>query len=169
MREDKYLALKIFQRLQDETECQLVLTGSQALYYQSVIEYPQSGFKDLDIIARNPTEKDLELFEKLKALVPTYTQVSSYVKSGWDVKYQFILDNVMVDIFIENDPDFCPNLFLKINEIKDPIPLNPFKRIIAAKKRLNRKKDWKLIHQIVKNLTEGYDQFVEKLLSNEKS
>lgn len=166
---DKYLALKIFQRLQDETECQLILTGSQALYYQSMIDYPQKGLKDLDIIARNPTEKDLVLFKQLQALAPTYTQINSYVKGKWEVKFQFALDSVMVDIFIESDPDFAPNLFLKINEIKDPIPLNPFKRIIAAKKRLNRKKDWKLIHQIVKNLTEGYDQFVEKLLSNEKS
>jgi hypothetical protein len=108
---------------------QFYVTGSTALAYHGLIEL--SSAVDLDIILVNPTEAAKELLSRLQNDAPATTKPSAKA----EVNYIFMHDGVKIDIFIQSE---------KVDGLLSHkgIDFSSIKHIIAAKKRINRLKDW---------------------------
>lgn len=107
---------------------QFLLTGSSALLHYGLVKEGQPG--DIDIILINPTDAAREILNRLQEANPANTKPSSDT-----VAYIFKHENVKVDVFFETVKVQRPLTF-------DGIELNPINRIVAAKKKANRPKDW---------------------------
>jgi len=108
---------------------QFYVTGSTALAYHGLIEL--SSAADLDIILVNPTDAAKELLSRLQNDAPANTKPSGKA----EVNYIFMHDGTKIDIFVQSE---------KVDGLlsHNGIDFSSIKHIVAAKKRINRVKDW---------------------------
>ena len=159
--------LDLFVLLQSEFAGKLVLTGSNAL---SLYGFGRPNSNDLDIIILYPTAKDFErmkAFEKLSPIPQYQNEHCEYLrKAKWEVKAQFLFGGIKVDMFTEypvkeqfylsfeyanRDSDYN----VKPGETIHKIMINDLFRIINAKKRFGRSKDWTKILEMSATITGG--------------
>ena len=108
---------------------QFYVTGSTALAYHGLVEL--NSATDLDIILVNPTEAAKELLSRLQTANPAHTKPGGKA----EVNYIFKHEDVKVDIFVQAE---------KVDGLLscDGIQFSSVKHIVAAKKRINRMKDF---------------------------
>jgi hypothetical protein len=154
--------LDLFLKLEDKLECKAYLAGSAALSLLGAYGAtgPVDQIKDLDMVLSTPTDEDVKFLDMLQSLCPNSKFGSPGV--GWEVKWQFSMDGIAVDIFVNEPGVFSVGSYLQYVHAGKPIMLNTLPNIIAAKKRLNRSKDWKQLNAISKWISDGlnWDNFV---------
>jgi hypothetical protein len=166
-------AIEIFTQIKDKLECKCYLTGSLALsLYGFYLELTNNT--DLDIVIVDPTEGDKKLLQNLQDLSPIsqyQNETCQYLKHRiWEVKYQFMLSNIKVDVFIDEKKLHINEDFIyKWQHCYDcstiNIPLNSIFNILNAKKRMNRRKDWSVIYKISQQIMNGFENYI-KLTDN---
>ena len=127
--------LEIIKHYQTILFCeQFILTGSTALQFHGLVETSS----DVDIILVNPTEECKNLLEKL--------QVKSDFQDIYKgrLAYMFEHDGTKIDIFIETSKLTCPSY--------EGVFINPVNRIIAAKKKSARLKDFAQLRKIASSI-----------------
>jgi hypothetical protein len=107
---------------------QFVVTGSFAMFLHGLID--EKNVSDLDIILVNPTPETKILLNKLQEAQPAKTQPGS-----GEVSAIFMHDNVKIDVFILDKPVTNTLIF-------EGIEVSPVGRIILAKQKYGRMKDW---------------------------
>jgi hypothetical protein len=117
---------------------QFVVTGGYALQRFGLTT--QSN--DIDIILVNPTDKAKNRLERLRRNCPDAT------KDGYDTFATFMHEDIKIDVFLEKN---------KIETLQvDGFEISTVKRIVEAKKKMGRTKDWidlmKLAHSILQKL-----------------
>jgi hypothetical protein len=143
--------LSLFNSIASQLECKVILTGSTAL---KIYGLTNKDNIDLDIIVINPTENDKKLLSGLQTLCPISKyqgEQCKYLKEHkCEVKYQFTLAEINIDVFEENQEQFNNKYCLLVDYIScgiynlkfvKPIMVNPIISIINAKIRFGRKKD----------------------------
>ena len=115
---------------------QLLLTGSSAIKAYGLCD----SAKDLDLIMVNPTEEAKSMAFNLQKAHPIPS-----LPYPFDAAYRFTLDGVNVDLFIE--PSTVPDCVSFHG-----VDLNPIKRIVAAKKQMNRAKDIKQLRKMASRI-----------------
>ena len=117
--------LEIIKHYQTILSCeQFILTGSTALQSHGLVD----SSSDIDIILVNPTEECKSLLEKLQEK----SDFQDVYKGR--LAYKFEHDGVKIDIFIETSKVICPSY--------EGVFINPINRIVAAKKKSARLKDF---------------------------
>lgn len=123
--------LEIIKHYQTIFSCeQMILTGSTALKLHGLVD----SASDIDLILINPSKECEEIIKKLEE---KSNKQNTYKSS---VAYIFEHEGVKIDIFIENSKIECCSY--------DGIFLNPINRIIAAKKKISRIKDFAQLRKI---------------------
>lgn len=108
---------------------QFFVTGSTALAYHGLVGF--DSVSDLDIVLVNPSEGAKELLSRLQTANPANTKPGG--KS--EAKFIFMHEGVKIDIFAENE--------VSIGLLScEGIEFSSIRHIIAAKKRINRMKDF---------------------------
>jgi hypothetical protein len=115
------------------------------------------------MIVVDPSERDKEILKNLQDLSPNMKFADKkfeYLRENvWEVGYQITLGGVDVDVFVEtyqqNVGRATRGTVYKYHDRE--ICLNPIPKIVAAKKRINRSKDWKLLFSIGKLFTDGFN------------
>lgn len=107
---------------------QFVVTGSYAMFLHGLLD--EKSVADLDIILVNPTPETKILLGKLQEAQPAKTQSGS-----GEVSAIFMHDKVKIDVFILDKRIINALSF-------EGIDVSPIGRIITAKQKYNRLKDW---------------------------
>lgn len=130
---------------------QFIVTGSLALSKYGLVEPSKVG--DLDLLLINPTKETKDLLERLQKDNPADT-----LPSGGSVSFIFMHEKTKIDIFFEEKK--IDNLPL-INGVF----FNRIDRIIQAKKKSNRLKDWVQLKKMAKLFYEqsSFDKFIDSL------
>jgi hypothetical protein len=127
--------LEIIKHYQTIFSCdQFILTGSTALKFHGLVD----SASDIDIILVNPTEECKKIIEKLEGK----SNKQNTYKSG--VAYVFEHEGVKIDIFIENTKTTCCSY--------EGVFINPVKRIVKAKKKIARTKDFAQLRKIASSI-----------------
>ena len=135
--------LEIIKHYQTIFSCdQFILTGSTALKFHGLVD----SSSDIDIILVNPTEECKKIIEKLEE---KSNKQNTYKAS---VAYIFEHEGVKIDIFIETAKIDCCSY--------EGVFINPIKRIVEAKKKIARTKDFAQLRKIAMSI------FTEKELMN---
>lgn len=117
--------LDIIKHYQTILACeQFILTGSTALQFHGLVD----SASDIDIILVNPTEECKKIIEKLEE---KSNKQNTYKAS---VAYIFEHEGIKIDIFIETTKTDCCSY--------EGVSINPINRIVAAKKKSARLKDF---------------------------
>ena len=128
-------ALEIIKHYQTIFSCdQFILTGSAALKLHGLVD----SASDIDIILVNPTAECRKIIEKLEE---SSNKRNTYKSS---VAYIFEHEDVKIDIFIESTKVDCCSY--------EGIFINPVKRIIEAKKKQARTKDFAQLRKIAMSI-----------------
>lgn len=154
--------VQIVERLSTIVSCPVVVTGSIALAEFGI--YPSiNDPKDLDVILINPSTNDLLAVDILQKANPANNISCDFRKNMLEVRCQIIINNMPVDIFTEKHPDFDSynnNLYLLSNE---GVKLNRIDRILTAKKRMGRAKDWFQIMEIQDEIMRGSEHLANAM------
>ena len=127
--------LEIIKHYQTILSCeQFILTGSTALQYHGLVETSS----DIDIILVNPTEECKNLLEKLQEK----SDFQNVYKGS--LAYMFKHEDTKIDIFIETSKLTCPSY--------EGVSIYPVNRIIAAKKKIGRLKDFAQLRKIASSI-----------------
>ena len=127
--------LEIIKHYQTIFSCdQFILTGSTALKFHGLVD----SASDIDIILVNPTEECKKIIEKLEE---KSNKQNTYKAS---VAYIFEHEGVKIDIFIENAKTDCCSY--------EGVFINPIKRIVEAKKKIARTKDFAQLRKIASSI-----------------
>lgn len=127
--------LKIIKHYQTILACeQFILTGSTALQFHGLVETSS----DVDIILVNPTDECKKIIEKLKEK----SNMQNTYKAN--VAYIFEHEGVKIDIFIETTKTDCCSY--------EGVFINPIKKIVEAKKKIARIKDFAQLHKIASSI-----------------
>ena len=126
---------------------QFLLTGSSALQLYGLVKDGQPG--DIDIILINPTSEARDILNRLQTANPANTKPSSDT-----VAYIFRHESYKIDVFFETVKVQQPLTF-------DGIELNPLSKIVAAKKKANRPKDWLQLRKMSRTIltVDEFNQF----------
>ena len=128
--------LEIIKHYQTIFSCdQFILTGSIALQFHGVVVNSAS---DIDIILINPSDECKTILEKLQEKSnkkPTY---------GGSVAYMFEYEGVKIDIFIQHEKIDCCSY--------EGVFINPIKKIVEAKKKIARTKDFAQLRKIATSI-----------------
>lgn len=143
---------KIIKHYQTLLTCeQFIVTGSYSLSKHGLV--PISKVADLDILLVNPTSETKALLERLQKDNPANT-----TPSGGSVSFIFMHEKTKIDVFFEDK---------KIDGLlsDDGILFNSVDRIVSAKKKANRIKDWVQLKKISKIFYEQnkFDSFIDSL------
>ena len=129
---------------------QFLLTGSKALSLMGLVDKSKVG--DIDLLLINPSGETKAILERLQAANPAKTTPCS----GGDVAFIFMHNDVKIDVFIE---------YKAVNTVlsADGILLNPVDRIIQAKKKSNRMKDWQQLRSMARNIfkPEEFEKYLD--------
>ena len=127
--------LEIIKHYQTIFTCdQFILTGSTALKFHGLVD----SSSDIDIILINPSKECETILEKLQEKSnkkPTY---------GGSVAYMFEHEGVKIDIFIQNEKIDCCSY--------EGVFINPIKKIVEAKKKIGRTKDFAQLRKIASSI-----------------
>ena len=127
--------LQIIKHYQTIFSCdQFILTGSTALKFHGLVD----SASDIDIILINPSEDCKTILEKLQEKSnkkPTY---------GGSVAYMFDHEGVKIDIFIQHEKIDCCSY--------EGVFINPIKKIVEAKKKIGRTKDFAQLRKIASSI-----------------
>lgn len=127
--------LEIIKHYQTIFSCdQFILTGSTALKFHGLVD----SASDIDIILVNPTEECKKIIEKLEE---KSNKKNTYKAS---VAYIFEHEGVKIDIFIENKKTDCCSY--------EGVFINPIKKIVEAKKKIARTKDFAQLRKIASSI-----------------
>lgn len=127
--------LEIIKHYQTIFSCdQFILTGSTALKMYGLVD----SASDIDIILVNPTEECKKIIEKLEE---KSNKQNTYKAS---VAYIFEHEGVKIDIFIETTKTDCCSY--------EGIFINPIKKIVEAKKKIARTKDFAQLRKIASSI-----------------
>lgn len=127
--------LEIIKHYQTIFSCdQFILTGSTALKFHGLVD----SASDIDIILVNPTEECKKIIEKLEE---KSNKQNTYKSS---VAYIFEHEGVKIDIFIETAKTDCCSY--------EGVFLNPIKKIVEAKKKIARTKDFAQLRKIASSI-----------------
>ena len=127
--------LQIIKHYQTIFACdQFILTGSTALKFHGLVD----SSSDIDIILINPTEDCKTILEKLQE---KSNKKNTY---GGSVAYMFEHEGVKIDIFIETTKTDCCSY--------EGIFINPIKKIVEAKKKIARTKDFAQLRKIASSI-----------------
>ena len=127
--------LEIIKHYQTILACeQFILTGSTALQFHGLVETSS----DVDIILVNPTDECKKIIEKLEEKSNTQ---NTYKAS---VAYIFEHEGVKIDIFIETTKTDCCSY--------EGVFINPIKKIVEAKKKIARTKDFAQLRKIASSI-----------------
>ena len=127
--------LEIIKHYQTILACeQFILTGSTALQFHGLVETSS----DVDIILVNPTDECKKIIEKLEEKSNTQ---NTYKAS---VAYIFEHEGVKIDIFIETTKTDCCSY--------EGVFINPIKKIVEAKKKIARIKDFAQLRKIASSI-----------------
>jgi len=127
--------LEIIKHYQTILACeQFILTGSTALQFHGLVETSS----DVDIILVNPTDECKKIIEKLEEKSNTQ---NTYKAS---VAYIFEHEGVKIDIFIETTKTDCCSY--------EGVFIDPIYRIVAAKKKIARTKDFAQLRKIASSI-----------------
>ena len=127
--------LEIIKHYQTIFSCdQFILTGSTALKFHGLVD----SASDIDIILVNPTEECKKIIEKLEE---KSNKQNTYKAN---VAYIFEHEGVKIDIFIENAKTDCCSY--------EGVFINPIKRIVEAKKKIARTKDFAQLRKIASSI-----------------
>lgn len=118
---------------------QFLLTGSKALSLMGLVDTNNVG--DIDIILVNPTDEAKSILARLQKDNPAKTKPIS----GGKVAYIFMHEGIKVDVFIEDK-------MVRTVLNADGILLNPADRIVQAKKKSDRLKDWIQLRKIANKI-----------------
>ena len=127
--------LEIIKHYQTILACeQFILTGSTALQFHGLVD----SASDIDIILVNPTEECKKIIEKLEE--------KSNKKNTYkaNVAYIFEHEGVKIGIFIETTKTDCCSY--------EGIFINPINKIVEAKKKIARIKDFAQLRKISKSI-----------------
>jgi 23S rRNA A1618 N6-methylase RlmF len=128
---------------------QFVVTGGYALQRIGLTDKSD----DIDIVLVNPTEEAKNSLERLQKEYPAKTTPSP----GGKLLAIFMHEQIKIDVFEENK---------KIETLTvDGFEISTVKKIVEAKKRMNRSKDWIQLLSISRKIitkTEFY-RYVDKL------
>jgi hypothetical protein len=127
--------IEIIKHYQAIVACtQFILTGSTALQFHGLVD----SSSDIDIILINPTKECEDMFLRLEE--------KSGKKIGYKsrVSYIFEHEGFKIDIFIEKEKVDCCYY--------QGIPINPIKRIIDAKKKSARPKDFAQLRKMAASI-----------------
>jgi len=123
-------------KLKNMLKCdQFILTGSLAFKFHGL----DVDCNDIDLILINPTNETRNLLCNLSNLFPRINGCQGKY-SKLEANYQFVLDGVPVDIFIECNIKSCL-------QTKEGVDINPICDIIKAKMILGRIKDYKSLYE----------------------
>ena len=127
--------LEIIKHYQTIFSCdQFILTGSTALKMHGLVD----SASDIDIILVNPTEECKKMIEKLEE---KSNKQNTYKAS---VAYIFEHEGVKIDIFIETVKTDCCSY--------EGVFINPIKKIVEAKKKIARTKDFAQLRKIASSI-----------------
>jgi hypothetical protein len=127
--------LEIIKHYQTIFSCdQFILTGSTALKMYGLVD----SASDIDIILVNPTEECKKIIEKLEE---KSNKQNTYKST---VAYMFEHEGVKIDIFIETVKVDCCSY--------EGILINPIKRIVEAKKKIARIKDFAQLRKMASSI-----------------
>ena len=127
--------LQIIKHYQTIFACdQFILTGSTALKFHGLVD----SSSDIDIILINPTEDCKTILEKLQE---KSNKKNTY---GGSVAYMFEHEGVKIDIFIQLEKIDCCSY--------EGIFINPIKKIVEAKKKIGRTKDFAQLRKIASSI-----------------
>ena len=127
--------LEIIKHYQTILSCdQFILTGSTALKFHGLVD----SSSDIDIILINPSKECITILEKL--------QEKSNKKPTYDgsVGYMFEHDDVKIDIFFQHEKTDCCSY--------EGIFINPINKIVEAKKKIARTKDFAQLRKIASSI-----------------
>lgn len=127
--------LEIIKHYQTIFSCdQFILTGSTALKMHGLVD----SASDIDIILINPTEECRKILEKLEEKSNNQNTYKARVA------YIFEHEGVKIDVFIENEKVDCCSY--------EGIFINPIKKIVEAKKKIARTKDFAQLRKIASSI-----------------
>jgi hypothetical protein len=127
--------LEIIKHYQTIFSCdQFIITGSTALKMHGLVD----SSSDIDIILVNPTEECKKIIEKLEE---KSNKQNTYKES---VAYIFKHEDVKIDIFIETVKVDCCSY--------EGVFINPIKKIVEAKKKIARTKDFAQLRKIASSI-----------------
>lgn len=127
--------LQIIKHYQTIFSCdQFILTGSTALKFHGLVD----SASDIDIILINPTEDCKTILEKLQE---KSNKKNTY---GGSVAYMFEHEGVKIDIFIQLEKIDCCSY--------EGVFINPIKKIVEAKKKMGRTKDFAQLRKIASSI-----------------
>lgn len=127
--------LEIIKHYQTILSCdQFILTGSTALKMYGLVD----SASDIDIILVNPTEECKKIIEKLEE--------KSNKKNTYkaNVAYIFEHEGVKIDIFFQHEKTDCCSY--------EGIFINPINKIVEAKKKIARTKDFAQLRKIASSI-----------------
>ena len=127
--------LEIIKHYQTIFSCdQFILTGSTALKMYGLVD----SASDIDIILVNPTEECKKIIEKLEE--------KSNKKNTYkaNVAYIFEHEGVKIDIFFQHEKTDCCSY--------EGIFINPINKIVEAKKKIARTKDFAQLRKIASSI-----------------
>jgi len=135
----------VVRELEELLEANLIIGGSWAMFFHGLGGVPGKMEVDLVInsVISNNDRRMLEGFVKANSLHPGVN------KYGWLVKYQFKYKDWDIDIFTEDGIEkimgYYPKTYFGIY-------LNPVGKIIAARLKMGRKKDYMSIGKLIQNI-----------------
>jgi hypothetical protein len=133
------LVIKLREEFKNHCE-QFIITGGVALELYGLVK--PEDVHDVDLIIIKPDHLALEKLSTLQ-LVSGIKDRSEYLTQLNKGLYRFELKGVEIDVFIENT--------VKENALWfDYVRVNPILDIFNAKKRMNRKKDWSFMIDMIK-------------------
>jgi len=126
-------------------EAKLVIGGSWAMFLHGLEPLPTVKDEVDLVVSSNLSQKDRQTLATLAAANPLYQFNEKY---GWLVKYQFIFKGWAIDIFEESVSEetffWYPKAFTNHS-----ILVNPVNKIISARLKMGRKKDYLNIGKLI--------------------
>lgn len=132
--------LQIIKHYQTIFACdQFILTGSTALKFHGLVD----SASDIDIILINPSDECIKILEKLeeKSNKQKSNKQNTYKEN---IIYIFDHEGVKIDVFIQHEKVECCSY--------EGIFINPIKKIVEAKKKIGRIKDFAQLRKIASSI-----------------
>lgn len=127
--------LQIIKHYQTIFACeQFILTGSTALKFHGLVD----SASDIDIILINPSDECIKMLEKLEE---KSNRQKTYKEN---IIYMFDHEGVKIDVFIKHEKVECCSY--------EGVFINPIKKIVEAKKKIGRTKDFAQLRKIASSI-----------------